>query len=157
MLNLLFLYIAILINLFCGFYLISISKCKSLGMQTLYDSILNYGTRCTMVFFTFTGLVCTLATFCVLNKIVASAIIIVWDIISVYTCFAIASISIIRYLLVFHGALFDSVLDKKVMKYVKFTNMILTLKLLGIDFVLYYDFEASGVYASLIGNKQVSK
>ena len=147
------LYIATSINFCCGCFLLHIQKYKCLGMQTLLDCVLNNVIMGTMLCFGSFTIVCTLATFFTgFNPILAKMIMSCFNLLSINSGLSLASVAVIRYLLVFHGEVFHKVHDNEVMKYLRMTNGIISMVLLTIDMVMFYDIdESSKTYTALWG------
>ena len=142
MLNLIILYLALLINLFRGCYLVYIADYKCLGMQTLLDCVLCNSLKTTMICFISFTITCTLITFHKeFDPIVAKFILLIWYLASINSGLSLAAVAIIRYILVFHGKLLYSVQDYSFIRYLRIVNLVLSVSILALDNVFFYDFE----------------
>ena len=154
MLNLLVLYVAFLISILTGSYFIYIQNYKCLGMQTLYDYVLNNVILDTILCFGAITLLCTLATFVEnVHPAIAKLLMTFLMVCTVHNGISLVSVAVIRYLLVFHGTLFYSKEDQEIMKLVKIINITVAAIMTFWDVIFIFDFESSGIYQSLVMEK----
>ena len=151
MLNLLILHIAFLIMIFSGSYIIYIQNYKSLGMQTLYDYILNNVIIDTIICFSSITFCYTVATF--FNNIppsIAKLILALVMVCTVHNGISLVSVAVIRYLLVFHGTIFYAKEDDKILRVTKIANFTMSMIMALLDSAFIFDFESSGNYQSMV-------
>ena len=109
--------------IFSGSYLIYIQNYKSLGMQTLYDYILNNAIIDTIICFSSITFCYTVATF--INNIppsIAKLILALVMVCTVHNGISLVSVAVIRYLLVFHGTIFYAKEDDEILRVTKIAN-----------------------------------
>ena len=130
MLNLILLYYGLIINLICGSFLIYLSHFKSLGMQTLYDSVFNHFLKSAMLTCIAMTVVYTLATFVHnLPSFLAASVICIWDILALHLGLSLIWMAIVRYILVFHSQWLGNTQDETFMHWIKASNTGISLYL----------------------------
>ena len=113
MLNLILLIIASIYNLALGFFWINYQRNKCLGMQTLYDQALVNVIQCSMLCMISSVFMSSIATFTdsTWNHFLATLITLPCYVIAVNVTLSLASVAILRYLIVFHGTVFYRIED----------------------------------------------
>ena len=152
MLNLLLLYLALIILILCGSYIIYIQNYKCLGMQTLYDYILTNVIYDTIICFSTIALVCTLATFFDFHPTIAKVLYFCKAFFTVHNGISLVSVAVIRYLLIFHSTLFYVKQDEEVLRVTKMANFTIAAIMTLYDIIFIMDFDASGTYQNLISS-----
>ena len=150
MLNLLLLYLALIMLILFGSYIIYIQNYKCLGMQTLYDYVLNNVIIDTIICWCYITFLCTLATFFNCTRNIARLLYGCEILLSVHSGISLVSVAVIRYLLIFHGTLFYLKEDEEVIRITKWVNFIVATSMTLYDTVFVFDFESSSMYQSLI-------
>ena len=151
MLNLLILCIALIILIVCGSYLIYIQNYKCLGMQTLYDYILNNVIIDTIICFSVTALKFIVATF--FNNVpspIAKFFMVSRIVCVVHNGISLVSVAVIRYLLVFHGTIFYAKEDDEILRVAKIANFTISMIMALWDSAFLFDFELAGTYQSMV-------
>ena len=137
--------------IFSGSYLIYIQNYKSLGMQTLYDYIINNVIIDTIICFSVTALEFIVATF--FNNVpspIAKFFIVLRIVCVVHNGFSLVSVAVIRYLLVFHGTIFYRKEDDEILRVAKIANFTISMIMALWDSAFLFDFESSGFYQSMV-------
>ena len=128
MLNLILLYLASTFCVCCGSFQIHFMINKCLGMQTLYDRILVNILKCHIIWVLVFTILCSLETFVSEWNTTLHFIVIYLHIASsVNDGLSLTAVAVIRYLLVFHGKIFYTIQDDKVMKIVRIIHVSLSL------------------------------
>ena len=136
MLNLILLYLASTLCVCCGSFLINFLINKCLGMQTLYDRILVNILNCHIIWVLAFTIVCSLETFVTEWNTTLHFIVIYLHIISsVNDGLSLTAVAVIRYLLVFHGKIFYTIQDDRVMKIVRIVHVVLSFTFTSLEFV----------------------
>ena len=151
MLNLLILLFAYIVLIFLGSYIIYAQNYKSLGMQTLYDYILNNVIIDTIICFSTIALCCTVATF--FDNVppsIAKLIMSVQMICTVHNGISLVSVAVIRYLLVFHCTILCDKEDEEILRVTKIANFTISMIMALWDSAFLFDFESSGFYQSMV-------
>ena len=121
-------------------------------MQTLYDRILVNILKCHIIWVLVFTFVCSLETFVTEQNITFYYIVVYLEIVTaVNDGLSLTAVAVIRYLLVFHGKIFYTIQDDKVMKIVRIIQVVLSIILTSIDFVVNGDF-----LISRLDSKEVS-
>ena len=151
MLNLLILWVAYIVSILFGSYILYAKSFKSLGMQTLYDYILNNVIIDTIICFSAIALCCTVATFSDnVPPSIAKLIMSVQIICTVHNGISLVSVAVIRYLLVFHCTIFCDKEDEEILRVTKIANFTISMIIALWDLAFLFDFESSGFYQSMI-------
>ena len=151
MLNLLILWVAYIVSILFGSYIIYAKSFKSLGMQTLYDYILNNVIIDTIICFSAIALCCTVATFSDnVPPSIAKLIMSVQIICTVHNGISLVSVAVIRYLLVFHCTIFCDKEDEEILRVTKIANFTISTIMALWESAFLFDFESSGFYQSMV-------